>query len=117
MLLLFSPFDIPHHCAAAQADPSEYTDLASQMPDVLTRLSAKLDAVVPYQTNETPGYNTCVSNNAWAQAHHNFLGPLCTKSNSTSPQAASVSAPVDVEPRPQEEETAAALAEEDAFRI
>ena len=98
-----------------QVDPSEYTDLANQMPDVLARLNAKLDAVVPYQTNETPGYDTCVTNAAWAQAHHNFVGPLCTKSNSTSSVSPSMSAPADSKPRTQEEDTAAALAEEDAL--
>ena len=64
-----------------EADPSEYTDLSQSLPAVKANLTAALATVMAgaYQTNDTPGYKNCVTDQIYAGAHQNFLGPICTK--------------------------------------
>ena len=67
-------------------------DLSASLPDVKANLTAELAKVMAgaYQTNDTPGYNNCVDEKAWSNAHRNFLGPPCTKGNATATPAAGV---------------------------
>jgi arylsulfatase A-like enzyme len=64
-----------------EEDPSEYVDLSVSLPSMKANLTAALAAsmATAYQTNESPGYNNCVTDKVYAAAHQNFLGPVCQK--------------------------------------
>ena len=70
--------------------PSVYADaryidaaLVSQasLPAVKANLTAALaeSMASAYQTNDTPGYTNCVTDETYSAAHQNFLGPICEK--------------------------------------
>lgn len=66
-----------------EEDPSEYTDITAQNPDMSKQLNAMLDAEIKtaFQTNDTPGYSNCTTEEAYAKAHKGYAGPPCTKGN------------------------------------
>lgn len=38
-----------------------------------------------FQTNDTPGYDNCTTVKAFAAAHRNFGGPICSNGSSIIP--------------------------------
>jgi hypothetical protein len=75
-----------------EVDPAEHVNLAEQQPDMFHTL---LDTLAPesnttYQTNDTPGYESCQKPAAAEAAHHDFVFPPCTNVSTTSPSSSAL---------------------------